>query len=324
MIQIQHYYTLTPEWQYGLVKNMGSTLISEKIAVIPNKLGKGITYFSQIMPGISVMLLDAVFSKEIVMNRMQTDHDIYILHFDLSDQINPITVDPTLQKKEQHTNGASGFSVLHSHIKSYFKPAVGKKIYALRLLIDNKLLKKLILKKNGTINNIENKILFYNHSNSDSKILVHTLKEKSVFDDTFDTYIRGISLKLLSNFINTFSHPSKDKITKSEIDALKTTKEYLLKNIDGQFPSIPFLSQMAGMSPTKYKTLFKRYYDIPPNQFFIKEKIIFANKLLKSGNYSSVTEILHLLNYSKTSFFISKYYKHFKKYPSTDLVKKQQ
>lgn len=322
MIQIQHYYTLTPEWQYGLVKDMGLTLVNEKIAIIPNKFGKGLTYFSQIIPGISVMLLDAVFTKEIIMKRLQTNHDIYILHFDLSDLVNPITIDHDQKKEKISSDQNSGFSVLHSHIRSYFKPAVGKKTYAVRLLIDKKLLKKYILKKNNTIQDIDSSILFYDHTNSNSKILVHSLKEKSVFDETFDTFIRGVCFKLLSNFINTYSNPSKKTISKNEINALKKTKEYLLKNLHNQFPSIPFLSKMAGMSATKYKSLFKNYYEISPNQYFITEKIILANKLLKSGKFSSITEILHLLNYSKTSFFISKYYKHFKQHPSADLVKK--
>lgn len=319
MIQIQHYYTLTPEWQYGLAKNMGSTLINEKIAVIPKNIGKGFTYFSQIMPGLSVMLLDAVFTKEIVMNRVQTEHDIFILHFDLSDHINPVTVD--LDKQKKHTPDNTGFSVLHSRIRSYFKPEIGKKVYAVRLLIDNKLLKKYLIKKDSTVKNIESKILFYDHTNSNSKILVNSLKEKSVFDDTFDTYIRGVSLKLLSNFINTYSSPSLDKISRNEVNALKKTKTYLLENLHNQFPSIEYLSKMAGMSPTKYKSLFKKQYKIAPNQYFISQKILMAHKLLKSGKFSSTTEILNLLNYSRNSLFTVKYYKHFGKYPSEDLVK---
>jgi len=79
---------------------------------------------------------------------------------------------------------------------------------------------------------------------------------------------------------------------------------------------------MAGMSSSKYKMIFKKRFHDTPNNLFIREKMILANKLLQSGDYETLTEIIYELNYSKLSYFCSKYYALFKRKPSEDFIKK--
>ncbi|MDR7371730.1 helix-turn-helix domain-containing protein [Flavobacterium aquidurense] len=321
MIELSHYYSLKGEWQAEAAQKLNALHVRDKIVILPQDFAQGISYFCPVTNGISVVLLDAVFTKEINIKRLISDDDLYILQFDLSEKINTVTVCCNAKNKKFK----SGFSVLHTSIENSFKPYLKQRTFALRLLIEKQMLHDLLYqkdKKNKSIKNVEKKILFYDHLNSNNKILINSLKEKHVFDIQYDSYIRGICLKLLANFIETYSNPKREQVTKMDSDLIESTKLYLLDNLYGSFPTLTLLSNMARMSRTKYKILFKKANNVTPNHFFNEQKIILAHKLLQSGAFYSITEISELLNYSKPSYFAIKYLKHFKRKLSDDFVKK--
>ncbi|MDQ8015297.1 MAG: AraC family transcriptional regulator, partial [Flavobacterium nitrogenifigens] len=99
-------------------------------------------------------------------------------------------------------------------------------------------------------------------------------------------------------------------------------KNYLTNNLYGPFPSLIFLAGMAGMSASKYKSLFKKRFNNTPKNLFIEEKIKLAQKLLKSGEYSTLSEVMYELNYTKLSYFSSKYFELLKRKPTDDFLKK--
>jgi AraC-like DNA-binding protein len=323
MIQLNHQYSHTTEWQFETLKKLGTKLIDNKIMILAEPLGSGISYCTQIMPGVSLVLLDAVFTTEIMITRYKSDPDLYILQFDLSDELNEIIIENTDSAFPRITK--SSFSFLNSQTPQYFKPIVGKRVFTLRLQIDKNLLIENINNniQHDTIENIEKNISFHNYIDSNSRILIQSLKNKSIFNVSFDPYIKGIALKILANVIKNYATHNQIKLTKIETEGILKTKEYLLDNLQNQFPSVLFLSKIAGMSISKYKLLFKKLYCLSPNQFFIQEKLILANKLITSKTFSSLTEILHLLNYSKSSYFCEKYFNYFGKKPYDDFMKKE-
>jgi hypothetical protein len=56
----------------------------------------------------------------------------------------------------------------------------------------------------------------------------------------FDSFLKGISLKLLSYFLNNQAINNSNKIKTLEIDAVLNTKQYLSENLLNPFPSIFF------------------------------------------------------------------------------------
>lgn len=324
MIELYHQYSLKGEWQAQAAERMNTILIQNKTTILPNHFAKGISYFNPITKGISIVLLDAIFTKEVIIKRLTSDDDLYILQFDLSEKINKISIkDSTINPKK--TDFKSGFSVLHTSIENSFTPVLNQRTFAIRLLVEKQLLHDLLIQKNKKLKtkNIQKKILFYNHINSKNKILINSIKDKHVFDIQFDSYIRGISLKLFANFIDTFTKPTKQQITKVDAELINSTTLYLSANLHKAFPSISFLSNMARMSQTKYKILFMRINHMTPNHFFNDQKLNLARTLLQSGTFNSITEISELLNYSKPAYFTQKYLNHFKEKPSKDFVKKK-
>lgn len=328
MKKFTHFYSLTPEWQHQLALEMGGELINNKIIVIPESIGSGYSYFTQITPGISVLFVDFLLTTPIKIQRQTSENELYIFHFDLSEHYNLIKIDNVDHKIGFHED--SGLAIIDNQLPSAFKPAVGDRTLALRLLVDKKLLKDLIKthpkEENGIrkINVPQKRLYYYDTIDSNSILLIRSIKEKSIFDSSFESYLKGISLKLLANFLNRYENSAvvKNEITEVEVQAIRKTQNYLLDNLYNPFPSVPFLSKMAGMSSSKYKMLFKKQFHNTPHNLFIREKMILAHNLLQSGDYNTLTEIIYELNYTKLSYFCSKYYAIFQRRPSDDFIKK--
>jgi AraC-like DNA-binding protein len=301
---------------------MHATAFDEKISTFPDTVGNGISYYIPIIDGISVVLFDAVFTHDVVFKRPKSDDDLYILHYDLSEKTNSIEViNP--KRSQKATKLESGFTVFHSRIGSTFKPLKNQRTFALSLLIEKeKLLYYLGDEEDNSLKNTEKKILLFNDLNNSSKSLINSLKDKSVGDIDYPLYIKGISLKLLGNFIDTFENSCNSIVADTESTAIKNTINYLSDHLYENFPGIPFLSNLAKMSATKYKVFFKQIYDDSPNHFFTKQKMILANQLLKSGTFSSVNEISKVLNYSKLHSLSNHYFKCLGRKPSNDFKPK--
>jgi AraC-like DNA-binding protein len=330
MRKFTHYYSLTPEWQYHLVKQLNTELIDDKLIIIPNEIGKGFFYFSQVIEGISVVYADLTAKVPLKLTRQKSENEIFIFHFDLSEHMNLIKINNI--DYEIGAFNQLDLAILDNQIESTFKPSVNERTIALRLLIDKKLLHDFIQefekKESYFVKSKTNKKTFYHYGNIDSNsiLLIQSIKQKSVRDLAFDSFIKGVSLKVLGNFFNKF-YETKNKnvpLTEIESEAIEKTKNYLLNNLYGPFPSLTFLASMAGMSASKYKSLFKARYNNTPKNLFIEEKINLAQKLLRSGEYITLTAVMYELNYTKLSYFCTKYFEQLKRKPTDDFVKKHQ
>ncbi|RYJ37649.1 putative transcriptional regulator [Flavobacterium anhuiense] len=328
MRKLTHYYSLTPEWQLNVAEQLSTELIDNKLIVVPNHIGDGFFYFSQIMEGISVVYADLLTKEPLKIIRQRSDNELFIFHFDLSEHVNLIKINNV--DYEIGSFNQLDLAILDNQIESAFKPAVGERTIALRLLIDKKLLHDFILKfstsENYFAKSKSNKKAFYHYGNIDSNsiLLIQSIKTKSIYDLSFDSFLKGISLKVLGNFFNKFYEPKNKNLQLTDVEgqALEKTKNYLTNNLYGPFPSLTFLSGMAGMSESKYKSLFKKHFNDTPKNLFIEEKIKLAQKLLRSGEYSTLTAIMYELNYTKLSYFCTKYFEILKRKPTDDFVKK--
>jgi len=328
MKKITHYYSLTPQWQHEFAQKLGAKFIDDKIIVIPESIGKGNSYFTQIIPGISVLFIDFTLNTPIKITRNQSDNALYIFHFDLSEHVNLIKINN--KDYEIGSYDKLDLAIIDNQIESSFKPSVNERTIAIRILVDKALLNDFIKrhsrKEEPKPTTKDGQRVFYHYGNIDSNsiLLIQSIKNKSVYDLSFEPLLKGISLKLLGNFFNKFydSQNKKNNLTNSELEAINNTKEYLLNNLYGSFPSVTFLASMAGMSESKYKILFRKCFNDTPNNLFITEKMNLAKELLKSGKFNSLTDIIYELNYTKLSYFSTKYYDLFHKKPSEDFIKK--
>lgn len=330
MKEFDYYYELSPLWYKELAEKMEATLIDDKIMVIPEDIGKGYSFFTEVIPGLSVLFLDVVTAAPVKMRHLGRENGLYVINFDLSEEVLSFQIQNKSFSIESIVN--LGLFVWRNSIENAYEHAAGKRVLILRLVVDQKLLKPLFDKElnlvepsKGKNKFIQDDLCFYDHIDSNSKILINSLKNKSILNQNFDFYLRGIALKLLVNFTTRYS----DKISvppginKADTEALEVSRNYLLKNLKNDFPGIAFLAKNAGISPTKYKRLFKLTQGITPHDFFNREKFLLAHKLLRNGSYESVVELAYDLNFVRVDYFVKRYFDFFGRKPSEDLLVKE-
>lgn len=331
MIQYDHYYALTPEWYIEMAQHIGVELQKDnKLLVLPESLGTAHTYFTEVIPGLSVLLFDAVLSNPFQVKRRPSNNDLYIIYFDVSDEVNLIQVENI-----SHHIGYSinlGLAIVSdNHTTNRYKyDNTGERQFIIRLIVDRKLLSPIMNAKKTAEKSSKNnklskkKLFFYDHIDSDSKVMILSLKNESVYKESFNYLLKGVALKLLSNFIERYSKkaPTLNNLSELEADALNATKLHLLNNLYGLFPGVLFLAQMSGMSVTKYKGAFRSMFLETPNKFFIREKMLLANQLLKSKSFSSVAKVALELNYTKHTYFSNRYFEFIGNKPSEDFIPK--
>jgi AraC-like DNA-binding protein len=325
MIEINLSSFSVSSWLQNLAEQLGAEIIDEKIILIPECIGKGSFFITEVVPGLSVVIWDLVFKENIDIKVLKEDSGLFVVHYDFSDDLNLIMVDGTVYKFDYKAN--LGMGVFNAAFESLHHPKVGERIYAMRLLVSKKILN--VLTSNCVMKMTENKIksgkktlCFFDHIDSKSRILLQNIKSRSIFDPAFEIYLRGISFRLLSKFIDRYYNlePSLYLISKKEADLVTSTKDYLMENLLNNFVGIHVLADMAGMSVTKYKSLFKKMFMTTPNGFFIQERMILAKKLLKSKNFYSIAEIAAELKFHKIGVFNLAYFKYYGVKPCIDFI----
>ncbi|AUD02646.1 helix-turn-helix transcriptional regulator [Spirosoma pollinicola] len=110
-----------------------------------------------------------------------------------------------------------------------------------------------------------------------------------------------------------FKEPQNFKIV--EFRKIQEIEKELVKNIE--IPIIPVreMARMAGMSVSKFKLLFFEIYGESPHQYILDKKLLYARKLLQTGQYS-ITQIAYKLGYNHPSGFTRIYKKKFNSPPS--------
>ncbi|UUW07898.1 hypothetical protein NLG42_17545 [Flavobacterium plurextorum] len=326
MIEITHTYSLSSDWLKALAEQFKVELINEKLLVVPKELADGGFFFTTITPGLSVVLLDVTFNQEIHLRRLKSDNNLFIIHYDFSDEMNLIYVEGIEHKIGYKAN--LGLGVFDNALENVFIPVIGDRVFAMRLMVSKELLSTSIAKSDTEnpakrkIKSDKNTLFFYDHIDSKSKVIMHAIKNKSFLDPAFEIYLKGVSLRLLAKFIDRYSNltPMLHHISDKESEALNLAKDYLMNNLFGVFPGVSFLAEISGMSVTKFKFLFKKMFVSTPKNFFLREKMILANELLKSESFVKLSDVSRELSYTKPSLFSGVYFQQFGRKPAEDFI----
>lgn len=327
MYKENHFYCVHPDWQQSYASEFGAALLKNKIIKAPESLGEGHTFFSQVIPGIALLFMDFTVHSPIKIKRIEEEVDRYIFHYDLSEHNNFLIIDNEKYKTGNSTNGIAIFS---NQTESYLEPSMGKRTFVLRLFVDKKLMAEFLngisIKQEDLKQKLScsTKAVFFDNLDANSILLMLSIKERSIFQESFDSFIKGIALQLLGLFFKKHSQnlTTANEITKAEIERLEISKNYLANNLYHKFPSITFLSKIAGMSPTKYKILFKKHFNITCKKLYTQEKMNLARKMLQSGEHATITEIAYEMHYNQLQQFSTSYFEVFKNKPNDDFIKK--
>lgn len=329
MRNIFHSFSLNSEWFDKLSEQAESKVLDNRMILFPEEIGAGHAYFAKAAPGVSVLLVDLSLNIPLKFCRENSAEELWVFHFDLSEHASLIEISDS-----DYVIGScnrSALAVLDGKTESFYTPAVQKRTFAMMLLVDKKVLASFIggssnpkcSKSEKDCTADKGELRYYGNMDSNSLLLLKSLKAKPIRDLTFDPFIKGVALKLLGNFFRRFdgSQNPEQEVGENEKLAIGKTRDYLLSNLHSPFPSVDYLASMSGMSKTKYKILFAKCYSTSPNAFFLREKVKLSRKLLKSGKFYSIANVLNELNYCGFGRFSRKYFECFNKRPKEDFIR---
>lgn len=326
-LHIKHSYALSPDWQQVLVDALGAKLINEQQLVLPENIGKGGSFFLEVMPGFSLLLLDVTFYIPISFTRQASKDHFYLAYYDLNDEINSHTVAGTAHQIGYESKLGMGFT--DSRIESILTPTVNERYYSLRLFISKQLLMSLMgnNKPQEVIETLfddtQNTLFFYSHIDSSTRLLLRKLKERSFDEPSFELFAKGTALKILTYLVRRIRNiePIIEKLSPADTSGILRTSQYLLDSLLLDFPGVAMLATMAGMSESKYRKLFSKIMKSSPNSFFLQEKLRLAQNLLQSGNFNSIRDVALEVGYSKPGYFTEAYKKAFGTLPQDIFIK---
>ncbi|MCM5663856.1 helix-turn-helix domain-containing protein [Galbibacter mesophilus] len=313
---VKHSYTLDDRWIKQLAKELNIDFKNNRM-LFEESYAHGNIFFSQATNDISVVLFDLRYYEPVIVSRLATKENLYIIHFDMSEDFNIFRS----HGKDYHIGYQNnlGLTYIDGKIPNIFIPKNKKSMFGIRLLVRKKLLNHLIIDKK-----IDQPYLHHN-IDGESRILLKSLKQEIVENPAVEAYLKNTALQLFANFLEKFSklnNRENKSVEEKHVSLAKNVRQFLLMNLHNPYPGNIALSKEFGISSAKLILIFKEVYKITPFDFFTNEKVLLTHKLLKSGDYKSVASLADELSISNLSHFSKKYESVFGNKIGSDLKKK--
>lgn len=312
-LHIKHRFELTPDWQQEIVDGLGNKLIDDKYLIHDGRAATGYSLFLEVMPGLSIMLMDVVYHIDVAFTREASREPLYLMYFDLNEGFSTRIMEGDGQKVRYSSNLGMGF--IDSDSQTTLIPSPGERYYSLRIFASKQLINSMV----GEVT------LFFNaHVDSASRLILNELKDRSFHEPSYELLLKGIALRILTNTLKRVREleTSVHKVSTADAAGVLVTAEYLTSDLLMDFPGLEALAEMAGMSVSKYKILFYKIMKNSPQRFFTKEKLSLAHNLLQNGTFASIKDVALELGYTKPGYFASAYKKAFGSLPSDVFVRK--
>lgn len=320
---------LDTSWRQDFMDKLGAQLINPHQLKFPDHIAHGGSYFMEVMPGLMVLIVDLTFKARIEFTKLATKEAFCIAYYDLSDEISIHQVNETSHQVGYRSK--LGMAIVDAALKSTYTPPVNERMYSFRLLISKELLKKHLQIDMPTqlaekvFDGKKNNIFFYSHIDSRTRLALLRLKERSYDDPAFELSLKGAALQAFGYLIQRMTEHGPavlGRLSESEMSLVMHTGEYMMEQLLETFPGIDFLADMAGMSISRYNKVFKKLFKTSPNRFFLNEKLLLAQLLLKSGKYNTVNEVAYELGYDKPGYFAKVYKNAIGQLPAEELIRK--
>ncbi|MES2565897.1 MAG: helix-turn-helix transcriptional regulator [Bacteroidota bacterium] len=141
----------------------------------------------------------------------------------------------------------------------------------------------------------------------------------SIKEKGFEKKIKTLTLKCFDVFL---SHYSKHTVNNSQFqfsDAdrkkIQIATQFMLDNICGKAVTIEMICGKIGMSPTKFKVLFKRTHGNSVYQYYRDKKLEYAHELIQKSE-QNIKQIANHIGYENAGKFTLAYKKKYGSLPS--------
>ncbi|ALO16794.1 Regulatory protein PchR [Salinivirga cyanobacteriivorans] len=311
-------------WLQHIAKQFGVEL-EENTINFPSHMGEGFLRHYYLTNGITLNYLRFRFYQEITFSRkagkeVPFSPIMFYIHEkkckqDIEDEI-----------KEIFSNSPNGVFWPSSHISSVWKFPVNEWLSNITIAINHEwLLKNCDSGKGNYIHQLLTSgkpFYVFEEITSEMHQIISDIVDiigNNSHACVANLFLESKSTELLALFIEKLVdrplNENTSNLNSSDVEKLFKIKEIILKNISDT-PSLNKLADTVGFSESKLQKSFKQVFGKSIYQYALYEKMLVAQKMLKSKKYS-VSEVGYELGYSNLSHFTKAFKNQFGVNPKT-------
>lgn len=311
MKKITHHYGIEPDWVTPLALQLEGEVEGNFIRV-PEYIHSGIRYFLNCNLGITALYIDVIYNTEIHFRQQNLTDDFLGIYYNLTEGEAVLLADDTANPVGRWNYN---LAIVDAGLYTDYIVKPGSRTFALCIFIKKDLVKEYMRDNpslqahvDSIMDSKTNTIIRFTRMPHESFHLLKDLRAQNMEAASFNYYLQGTIQSLLADYIEkmTIEDIVIGKVEETDLNGIVKSQSYLVNNLEETFPGIDFLAAMACMSPAKYKSLFKKIIGIPPNTFFLNNKLIQARIVLQQKELS-VDQVARKFHFANSSYFILKF-----------------
>jgi len=318
---IEHFYSADLSWAEHLANQLEGKIDGNFIQA-SDDIQTGVRYFLECEKGVVAYYVDVTYHKDLHFTQKNLQTDFVGLYYNLTDG------QATVTKKNQVYNVNRwnfNLATIDGTLVTDYEVKTGSRTFALNIFVKKTVIESVAKAHNITIRDLDkitdpkrNTIIRFDRMSNESFHILDDLRKLKVGGDIFDLNLKGTVHMLLSNYLKKISSNRIiiQTVNESDLDNIIAIQKYLIDNINAHFPSIRLMAEMANMSESKFKNLFKKITGMTPNSFFMDNKLLRAKELLESKKLS-ISQVSDQLHFTNNSYFASKFKENFGLSPKT-------
>lgn len=305
-------YTNVGTWIPGVISLLGATA-DENTMSFDNKIGKGNMYKVDIDWGLGIRKMEALFHQPVIFERDAVpDHEksYYVLLSNLSEQYLETITDNQHFKLGYTTEEGLYFS--SPLLSTSFLIEPGKYYQIIYIIISHERVKDFITRQPETQHDLLQSIVdedkpIYHLEYLDAPLLqmIKDINEEMTENRLNNLLLHSRTLELCYQILSRIEQRNTSKVVKihpEDVKKLKEVRKQLLEGYKYDCPPIEEIAKKTGMSPTKFKKLFKQMFGHSYYQYYKNVRMYKAKELLEKGRMN-VSEAGYLLGYNNLSKF---------------------
>ena len=315
MKKIEHFYSADLRWTKPFAQQLEGKIVGNFI-IVPESIQTGTRYFLDCGDGIVAYYIDVQYHKNLHLIQKNLSNDFIGIYYNLTEGDAKLSSNNFMNDIGRWKYN---LAVIDGILETDYHVEKGSKTFALCIFIKKSMIKSFTTKNDINLEDVDkitdpkkNTIIRLDRMSSDSFHILNNLRKIKVGGPIFDLNLTGTVHMLLANFLKKMSANRViiQTVNQADLNKIIASQMFLIENIKEPFPSIQIMANMANMSESKFKNLFKKITGMTPNAFFMDNKLLHAKELLESKQFS-ISQISDDLNFTNNSYFASKFKEHF-------------
>lgn len=316
MIEVVYSFGVELDWTAAFAQQLGGT-VGNGFMEIPKKVFEGMSRVLHVDQHVSVWYLEGTYHSAVYYHGRHKTHDFITVVYNMAEGEAIRVVD---EEKQKTGRWNYNFAILDSTIDNDYIVEEGTKSFSVLIFVKKEFIKQYLI----TIPQYKDQLSVYYDPKKNTIIkvgrtsnqawwLLQELRSKKLGNSAvFDIFVRGTVWLLLADCLDDAKSQEViiGNVNQGDLARILASQELLVNHLEASFPGIDVLAKEACMSPTKYKTMFRKITGLSPNAFYQSNKLEHARKLLESGKFS-VGEVAEKLKFANGSYLSEQFKNYF-------------